>query len=100
MHKYVDMSNGFPTETLTPLLTTWAEVKQLASERIQTNFDHVEATERISVTIRYRELPTSLVVRVFDTNYYVTEINKGNFDKQYLVLFADKIEGVDNATGN
>ena len=95
-HKTVDTSTGFPTEKLTPLMTTWAEVKQLASERIATNFERVESTERISVTIRYRELPNSLVVRVFNNDYHVTEINKGNFDKQYLTLYADLIEGVDN----
>lgn len=94
-HKQVDMSTGFPKETLTLLMTTWGEVKQLASERIATNLEHMEATERISVTVRYRDLPNSLVVRIFDTDYHVTEINKGKFDKQYLILFADKIEGAE-----
>jgi head-tail adaptor len=93
--KVIDLSSGFPKERLIPLMTTYAEVRQLASERISTNMEHVEATERISVTIRYRELPDSLVVRIFDTDYYVTEINKGNFDKHYLILYADKIEGVE-----
>ena len=95
-HKTVDTSSGFPKETLTLLMTTFAEVKQLASERISTNREHIEATERISATIRYRELPNSLVIRILDNDYHVTEINKGNFDKQYLILFADKIEGIDN----
>ena len=97
-HKTIDTSTGYPKETLTLLFTTWGEVKQLMSERIETNNQHVEATERISVTVRYRDLPNSLVVRVFGTDYQVTEINKGNFDKQYLTLYGNKIEGVENAT--
>jgi head-tail adaptor len=95
LQKAIDLTTGFPKEVLLPYMVTWAEVRQLASERISTNREHVESTERISVTIRYRELPDSLVVRVFNNDYYVTEINKGNFDKHYLILYADKIEGVE-----
>lgn len=79
-----DDSTGYSEQVDTLLSTVWANV-EMVNGFVNTDKANNTNHRRLSFTIRYRDLPTNLIVKFQGGSYLIDEI-KEDFNKRFTTL--------------